>query len=222
VDTDLIAATREAYGRWAPLYPPEPHNPLMRAEQDLMLELCPMAAGSRALDLGCGTGRYAHILTQRGAAEVMALDFCLPMLQQVRSAHRVCAGMTQLPFAAESFDLVISGLAVGHVPDLTGWTCEVARVLRQGGSLIYSDFHPDAAQVQLTRSFRDETQRSWTVPHVRHELSAQLSALGAAGLDAVVREVRVGMELREAFEKSESFYERWYGLALVLVVRADK
>ena len=218
----VIAETRAAYERWAPLYPPEPHNPLMRAEQQIMLELCPAAAGRRVLDLGCGTGRYAQIIAKRGAAEVVALDFCMPMLRQVRGARRVCAGITQLPFAAHSFDLVISGLAVGHVPDLAAWAHEVARILRQGGSLVYSDFHPDAAQVSLTRSFRDEQQHSWTVPHFRHDLPAQLSALRAAGLNAVTREVRVGFELREPFENSESFYARWHGLALVLAVRADK
>jgi ubiquinone/menaquinone biosynthesis C-methylase UbiE len=222
MNAGVIAATREAYEHWAALYPPEPHNPLMRAEQELMLELCPAAAGRRVLDLGCGTGRYAQLLAERGAAEVVAMDFCMPMLSQVRGAQRVCASMTQLPFAAQSIDLVISGLAVGHVPDLSPWAHEVARVLRKGGSLVYSDFHPDAARVRLTRSFRDAQQRSWTVPHFRHDLPAQLSALRAAGFCAALREVRVGYELREPFENSTSFYARWHGLPLVLVVRADK
>lgn len=219
----LITATREAYERWAPRYPPEPHNPLMRAEQEVMLEQCPDVAGCRVLDLGCGTGRYAQILAKRGAALVVAMDFCMPMLGQVHSAQRVCASMLQLPFAAGSFDVVVSGLAVGHAPDLSTWANEVARVLRQGGSLLYSDFHPDAARVGLTRSFRDEQQRSWTVPHFRHDLHSQLAALRAAGLKvSAARQVRVGQELREPFENSESLYAEWHGLALVLVVRADK
>jgi ubiquinone/menaquinone biosynthesis C-methylase UbiE len=219
----VITTTREAYERWAPRYPPEPHNPLMRAEQEVMLEQCPDVGGCRVLDLGCGTGRYAQIFAKRGAALVVAMDFCMPMLGQVRSAQRVCASMMQLPFAASSFDVVVSGLAVGHAPDLSTWANEVARVLRPGGSLLYSDFHPDAARVGLTRSFRDEQQRSWTVPHFRHDLHSQLSALQATGLKvSAARQVRVGQELREPFENSESLYAEWHGLALVLVVRADK
>jgi len=219
----LIAATREAYEHWAPLYPPEPHNPLMRAEQAAMLEHCPAAVGRRVLDLGCGTGRYAQILAQRGAADVVAMDFCMPMLKRVCGAHRVCGGMMQLPFAAGSFDIVVSGLALGHAPDLAAWTGEAARVLRKGGSLLYSDFHPDAARVRLTRSFCDAQQRSWTVPHISHDLCSQLSALHTAGLTVTATQaVRVGRELREPFENSAAFYERWDGLALVLIVRADK
>jgi ubiquinone/menaquinone biosynthesis C-methylase UbiE len=219
----VTAATREAYEHWAPLYPPEPHNPLMRAEQRVMLENYPAVAGCRVLDLGCGTGRYAQIAAQQGAGHVVALDFCMPMLARVRGAQRVCASMMQLPFAARSFDIVVSGLAVGHAPDLVAWAFEVARVLRDGGSLLYSDFHPDAARVRLTRSFSDEQQRSWTVPHFRHDLASQLAALRAAGLEvAATHEVRVGRELHEPFEDSTSFYAQWDGLALVLVVRADK
>jgi malonyl-CoA O-methyltransferase len=218
----ILAATREAYENWAPLYPPRPHNPLMRAEQRLMLEHCPSPAGRCVLDLGCGSGRYARILAKRGAAEVIAMDFCMPMLRQVKHARRVCADMQQLPFADRSFDVVIAGLAVGHAPNFQTWAREMARVLRTGGTLLYSDFHPEAARLQLTRAFRDARQRSWTVPHCCHDLATQSSALRAAGLEAVTSEVRVGRELREPFDNSESFYARWHGLALVLVVRADK
>jgi ubiquinone/menaquinone biosynthesis C-methylase UbiE len=216
------AATREAYGHWAPLYPPEPHNPLMRAEQRVMLEYCPDVSGRRVLDLACGSGRYARIFEQRGAAMVIGLDFCLPMLGQVRGAHRVCASMMQLPFAADTFDVVVSGLAVGHAPDLHAWMYEAARVLRHGGTLLYSDFHPDAAP-HFRRSFSDQKLRTWTVPHHRHDLPAQASALQCAGLAvAVTREIRVGVELNEAFANSDSFYEQWHGLAMALVIRAHK
>ena len=54
--------TRALYDRWAPLYPPLPHNPVMRAEQAAMLQSLPDVCGARALDLACGSGRYAMIL----------------------------------------------------------------------------------------------------------------------------------------------------------------
>ena len=92
-----------------------------------------------------------------------------------------------------------------------------------GGTFLYSDFHPDAARAGLTRSFTDEQQRSYTLPHCAHELPAQHVAARAAGLSiSVATEVRVGIELTEEFAHSESFYRRWHGLPLVLVVRAEK
>jgi ubiquinone/menaquinone biosynthesis C-methylase UbiE len=219
----VAAETLAAYERWAPLYPPVPHNPLMRAEQQAMLQHWPVVAGSRALDLACGTGRYSQLLADTNAADVVALDFCVPMLMQVPIGSRVCASMMHLPFADGTFDVVISGLALGHAADVYPWMAEIARVLRKGGILLYSDFHPQAARAGLTRSFKDQDEQTCSVPHCEFPVATQLAAASAAGLRVeAVHEVRVGIELREAFAKSEDFYRQWNGLPIVLVVRANK
>lgn len=223
MSADVTAATLEAYARWAPRYPPVPHNPLMRAEQAVMLEHWPAVAGRRALDLASGSGRYSRLLAETGAADIVAVDFCAPMLAQVSTAVRVCASMMQLPFANDSFDVVISGLALGHATCVQAWMLEVARVLKPGGELLYSDFHPEAARMRLTRSFNDENEQTWTVPHRWYDLNCQMAAARAADLTIdVVREIRAGEDLREPFADSEEFYKKWHGLPIVLVVRARK
>jgi ubiquinone/menaquinone biosynthesis C-methylase UbiE len=218
-----MAETRAAYERWAPLYPPTAHNPLMRAEQWAMASHWPEVAGKRTLDLACGSGRYSRVLARSAAAHIVALDFCVPMLRQVSVATRVCGSMMQLPFAARSFDVVVSGLALGHADSVHTWMAETARVLQPGGTLLYSDFHPEAARAGLTRSFKDQESDSCTVPHRDHAVTLQLAAAAAAGLAVdIVHEVRVGEELNEPFPKSAEFYRRWHGLPIVLVVRARK
>jgi malonyl-CoA O-methyltransferase len=220
---NVAAETLAAYERWAPLYPPLAHNPLMRAEQQAMLQFWPAVAGLRALDLACGTGRYSRLLSEANAAEVVALDFCLPMLMQAPSGARICASMMHLPFAAETFDVVISGLALGHAAGVHAWMQEVSRVLRAGGTLLYSDFHPEAARAGLTRSCKDVDDQTLSVPHADYSVATQVDAAKCAGLRVeTVHEVRVGVELREPFAKSEDFYRRWDGLPIVLVVRARK
>ena len=99
----LRAETLEAYEHWAPLYQPVAHNPLMRAEEAAMLREWPEVEGRRALDLACGTGRYARLLADSGAAHVAALDFSAGMLRRAACDARVRANMTQLPFAAQCF-----------------------------------------------------------------------------------------------------------------------
>jgi SAM-dependent methyltransferase len=219
----VAAETLAAYERWAPLYPPVPHNPLMRAEQQAMLELWPKVAGLRALDLACGSGRYSQLLADANAADVVALDFCVPMLMQVPIGRRVCASMMHLPFAAGTFDVVISGLALGHAADVYAWMAEIARVLRKGGTLLYSDFHPEAARAGLTRSFKDQNDQTCQVPHRHFDVETQLDAATTAGLSIdALHEVRAERDLGEAFPKSEVFYRRWAGHPLVLVVRVRK
>ena len=213
--------TRAAYDRWAPTYPPTAHNPLMRAEQHAMLRNWPDVTERRALDLGCGTGRYSRVLADAQAADIVAVDCCVSMLRQVCGATRVCGDMMRLPFSRDCFDVVISGLALGHASDLNDWMSETARVLKPGGTLLYSDFHPEAARMGLQRSFKDRQDRSWTVPHFQHDLASQLAAAASAKLTVdQIDEVRVGVELRESFENSDEFYRRWAGLPIVLIVRA--
>ena len=221
VSTSAPLSTLEMYERWAPTYPPVPHNPLMRAEQRVMLDLLPDLRERRVLDLACGSGRYARLLTERAAADVVALDFSAAMLRQVSAGHPVRASMMRLPFAAGVFDFVISGLAIGHATDIDHWMHEVARVLKGGGSLLYSDFHPDAIRSGLTRTFKDDAARAYTLHPNEYTVDIQLQAAAQAGFAVeAVREVRAGIELSETFTGSEDFYHRWHGLPLVLVIRA--
>lgn len=219
----MATTTLEAYERWAPVYPPVAHNPLMRAEQRSMLQLWPDVAGKRVLDLACGSGRYSRLLRNAHAAQIVAVDFCPAMLEQVASADRVCASMMQLPLKSAVFDAVVSGLAVGHATDIRRWMFEVARVLRPQGHLVYSDFHSEAIRAGMTRSFKDQAEVTWTVPHQVHDLACQRQAMAACGLTVeTVRELRMGIELNEAFAGSDQAYRRWYGVPVVLIVRASK
>lgn len=213
--------TLELYDCWAESYPPVPHNPLMRAEQEALRALWPAMSGRRVLDLACGSGRYARLLAAAGAASVYALDRSAQMLRQVADATAVQGNMLRLPFASRKFDAVVCGLAVGHASDLEAWLGEVARVLAPRGVLIYSDFHPRAAAAGHSRSFRDSMGGIHSVPHHRHAVAAHVRAAAAAGLTIeAIREVRVGIELREEFPGSPEFYRRCHGLPVVLAVRA--
>jgi len=213
----------QAYDRWAEVYPPEPHNPLMRAEQAAMLKLLPPVANSCVLDLACGSGRYAALVQAAGAAQVVGVDYSPAMLTRAGIAARVRGDMSRLPLRTGTFDLVISGLAVGHATDLHVCATEMARVLRPGGVLLYSDFHADASSVGLTRSFKDALGRSISLPRDGYAPEAHRAALLGAGLIVdTQRELRVGVEICESFANSAEFYRRHHGVALVLVMRARK
>lgn len=219
----ILEATRAAYARWAPSYRASPHNPLMQAEQEAMLSLWPDVRGRCVLDLAAGSGRYANLARLHGAAEVLAVDACLPMLEQVSDAKRVCASMTALPFRAASFDVILCGLAIAHAADLDGCLREVARVLRGGGRFLYSDFHPAAARQALSRSFKDAQGRTWRVPHQIFEVEQQRQAAARAGLRIeALQELRVGHEFTPAAGGAADFHARWHGLPLVLVARLVK
>lgn len=105
----------------------------------------------RVLDIGCGTGMATGRLLKRyPKAEVLALDFALPMLAQTRRRGRwlrrpkcVCGDLDHLPLAAHSVDLIFSNAAIQWSVDPAGAVAEMHRVLRPGGLLMFSSFGPD-------------------------------------------------------------------------------
>jgi malonyl-CoA O-methyltransferase len=182
---------RVAYGLWAATYPPVAHNPLMRVEQQIVEPLLRRLRARRALDVGTGSGRYLPVLAATGA-RVVGLDFSIAMLARGAGPARVCADARRLPFPARAFDLVNASLMVGDVKDLPAWSCEMARVLAAGGSLVYSDFHPAWTRRGWKRTFRDAGGALHRIALEPHAMADHLRALAAAGLRIVaIREPRL-------------------------------
>ncbi len=108
----------------------------------------------RILDIGCGTGvATGKLLARYPRAEVLALDFALPMLAHARRRGRwlrrprcLCGDLDQLPLASHSVDLVFSNAAIQWSMDPAGALAEMHRVLRPGGLLMFSSFGPDTLQ----------------------------------------------------------------------------
>jgi malonyl-CoA O-methyltransferase len=188
-----ILASREAYAVWANSYAARPHNGLMFAEESAMLEILPDVRGRRVLDLACGSGRYAHIALERGAAQVVGVDNSLPMLGRAAGFARAQAEMTALPFASDSFDVVICGLATGHVSPnlLPAVFADVARVTRIGGTFIFSDLHSHLYLGGRRRTFTAVDGLEHDVEHYPHLISDYFAAMTAAGFvtDAINEKV---------------------------------
>ncbi len=103
------------------------------------------------LDVGCGTGVATAALARRyKKAQILALDFALPMLRHTRRRGSwlrrptcICGDAEQLPFLDHSVDLICSNAAIQWCIDLEGTFREFLRVLRPGGLLMFTTFGMD-------------------------------------------------------------------------------
>ncbi len=176
---------RTAYALWAPSYPPTTHNPLMEAEQSALISLLPDVTGHLSLDVACGSGRYLQQLAERGA-HAIGLDLSPEMLRVAPAdcdSALVTGDMKWLPFADATFDSMVCSLAVGHLQALGRFTSEAARILKPGGHLLYSDFHPFLTLHGLQRTFRDAAGVLRSVDHHLHLYADHQQALNTAGLE---------------------------------------
>lgn len=105
------------------------------------LDAAGVARGMRTLDVCTGPGMLAEAALQRGAKAV-GLDFSNEVVEIARrnvpdaEFHRGDA--QSLPFDDDSFDAVVCGYGVIHVPDPEKALLEMRRVLRRGGYIAVS------------------------------------------------------------------------------------
>lgn len=212
----------QAYALWAPSYPPTAHNPLLRAEQHAVERILDTLPANAALDVGTGSGRYLAVLARRGVARIVGVDRSAPMAARARDHGPVVrADALHLPFPEATFDLVIASFMVGDVKDLDGWAAEMARLLRPGGALLYSDFHPSWSRAGWQRTCPLPDGSEGIIPRQAREVREHERALARAGL-------RLGGILdvplldEEQDPAGRAFLARWGATPVALVIWARK
>lgn len=101
-----------------------------------------LLAGSRVLELGCGTGdmwktklpapRQDIALTLTDMSENM-VSSAKALLGEAGQVSYAVVNIENIPYADHSFDRVIANMMLYHVPDLDRGLSEVKRVLAQDG-----------------------------------------------------------------------------------------
>jgi len=139
-DYDTIAS------RYAAGVDERPWNALY--ERPATLALLPDVGGKDVLDAGCGPGWYTDWLARNGA-RVVAID-CSPRMvgladERLGGRARVMRGdVSNLRnlLLSGTFDVILSSLVLHYLADLTQTFGEWARLLRPGGTLVFSTHHP--------------------------------------------------------------------------------
>ena len=110
---------------------------------DPMSETVRQSGAKTALDVGCGDGRFCRMMAEH-VPEVTGLDPTEALLEEARAfghARYVKGVAEQLPFADQSFDLVVSDLSLIDIPDIKAAYGEFTRVLRSGGTLLIANLN---------------------------------------------------------------------------------
>jgi SAM-dependent methyltransferase len=98
----------------------------------------------RALDVGCGEGRFCRMLKELGVKAV-GIDPTKALVQHARQQDpegEYGLGIAEaLEFADRSFDLVVSYLTLIDIPDVRAAIAEMSRVLRPGGTLLIANLN---------------------------------------------------------------------------------
>ncbi len=132
--------------------------------------------GDRVLDIGCGGGYLARLLSTRigPTGAVTGVDPSAPAIAYAETRAEpnstfVVGVAQELDFPDAGFDVVTSTLAIHHIPeaDRPAAFAEMHRVTRPGGRLAVADFRPSRLH-------------AFGSPEMRHNKVEQLEVLAEA------------------------------------------
>ena len=224
-------SSRDAYRLWSQTYDLETDNVLVAVEGRLFARLFSEAnlTDKVVVDIGCGTGRHWDSLLARRPRGLHGVDNSPEMLARLRARYpdamlHLRAGSTLDPLGTGDIDIITSRLMIGYVPRVIEEFREWTRVLRVGGEIIFTDFHPDALVAGAKRTMT-HAGRTFEIENYIHPVSALRAVFDALHLQILrLDEEAVDESVRPIYERHQALdvYFESLGKPLVLGMRLRK
>lgn len=126
---------------------PRRFNAYQQARYEWILKIAGEVKGRRVLDAGSGGGALSYLLAKEGALvegveyDEIAVEYARKNIASADKTGRLrCAFMKgsvyELPFAAGTFDAVVSCEVIEHLKEPERMLAEIARVLKPGGIFV--------------------------------------------------------------------------------------
>jgi len=123
----------------------------------LFVELAQVRAGSRVLDVGCGTGGYSIAIAEQASAVVTGVDESERFIERAREKHAaptfVVADAERLPFDTGSFDRALLSLVLHQLARPEAALREAFRVLGDGGIALVRTIAPEDAYDRIPERY---------------------------------------------------------------------
>jgi ubiquinone/menaquinone biosynthesis C-methylase UbiE len=220
-----------AYDIWAQNYDNQPDNLMLALDGALCGDLLSTIdlAGKNIVDVGCGTGRHWPALFDRSPARLAGFDVSAGMIDRLRKKYplaetHLLKGAALDVLDTATCDIVLSTLTIAHIPDLPAALTEWNRVLKPGGDMLITDYHPAALSKGGQRTFRDGEQVIAVRNHV-YPLAQLLAITRRLGLTEIsVVEKKIDDSMRPYYEKQNalSVFQRFLGVPIIYGLHLKK
>lgn len=134
----------------------EKYSEMLRSKEGLkgagewptLEKMLPDFTDKRVLDLGCGYGWHCIYAAQKGASAVLGIDLSEKMIQEATRKNKCdkieykVLGIEDYDYPAQSYDIVISSLALHYVEDLAPVFAKINNTLVAGGTFVFTMEHP--------------------------------------------------------------------------------
>ena len=206
----------KGYDIWAESYDDQPGNLMLALDEAVfgsLLEMVP-CEGKTIIDVGCGTGRHWKKIFDAQPAKLIGYDVSegmLKMLQQKFDHAEVHHLLSNALFDTgdHSCDILVSTLTMAHIENAAEAMKEWNRVLKPGGWVIITDYHPAVLEKGGKRTFKEKGKtigvknNIHTIAEIAHtagQLQWKLLRLTEKKIDESVRHFYASQNALAVFE----------------------
>lgn len=215
----------EAYNLWAENYDDQPDNLMFHLDSQVFAGFLNGLSlrGKTVADIGCGTGRHWPKLYQMEVGELTGYDVSEGMLHRlhIKFPDAQLIKINSDDFLADvpdaTYDTIISTLTIAHIENLEAALQEWCRVLKPGGDIIITDFHPKALASGGRRTFRHDNKVIGIVNHV-HSITGLKFLFMNRGFKVVnEKELVIDESVKHYYEKQNALhvYQKFKGKPMI-------
>jgi ubiquinone/menaquinone biosynthesis C-methylase UbiE len=225
------AIPEEAYNLWADDYDEQPDNLMLDWDEEIFSELLNDVKIKEKIiaDIGCGTGRHWQKIFEREPEKLIGFDVSEGMLRSLKKkfpeaeTHHIKNDQLN-ELENDSFDLVFSTLTIAHIENagdaLAGWN----RVLKPGGELIITDYHPTALAKGGKRTF-NHNGKTLEVKNYVHSIDKIKDIARQLHLEVIrLVEKSIDESAKQYYKKQNALalFEAWKGMPIIYGIHLIK
>lgn len=224
-------APAAAYNAWAASYDVQPGNLMIDLDEQVfgMLLQHTCIANKRIADIGCGTGRHWKKMHARKPALITGFDVSAGMLEQLtkKFPDAVTRLVTdnRLAMVPDHFaDCIVCTLTIAHIKNIHEAIAAWSRILKPGGDLLITDFHPALLAKGGARTFRHQGKQV-TVNNYVHPLSKVIKICNRHGLRMAEQEERyINEDIKHYYVQQHALqvYDRFRNMPVIYGLRLKK
>lgn len=224
-------APAAGYNLWAGEYDNQPDNLMLALDEELFSSMFNEldAAGKTMVDVGCGTGRHWKKILEKKPAALTGFDVSSGMLAILQrkfpqAETRLLKDDILTGIADDSVDILISTLTIAHIAGLEKALREWNRVLKPGGQMIITDYHPAALAKGGKRTFQHKGKTVSLINHV-HSIEKILQLARQLGLqEERLIEKHIDDSMRTWYENKNALdvFEKFRGTPIIYGLQLKK
>ena len=154
-----------AYNLWAAGYDNQPGNLMLDLDEAITGDFLSQKdiTGKVLVDIGCGTGRHWNKIFSKSPGRLVGYDVSAGMLAKLKQKFPgaetfLLKGNQLAGMPDRSCDLIISTLTIAHIEKIENAMEEWNRVLKPGGEMFLTDYHPEALAKGGRRTFKHQNK----------------------------------------------------------------